>query len=195
MTETTMPFPIRIPDGAVKEIDKIIELYGHHSTRPGYIVSAMESLFWKMLDARTIIDDKISKINAAINFDTSIYLPIITKSTVEHYMKEYNSLTGKPVQIMLRVPVGLMNDIDTFSPALGFYSSRLEFVRFAIANQLSIDKEYQKKKDDFFKRYQKSIESAQDAITEATASKDISKDTGLMDMISSIMNQLDEMKQ
>lgn len=60
-------------------------------------------------------------------------------------MEKYAKFEGKPIQVLIRIPSGLLRDIDDYQTVLGFYTKRSDFIRMAVANQISLDESFYEK--------------------------------------------------
>jgi len=144
MASDTETVSIRLPSGMLERIDNYIQAPGHFTTRPAYIVNAMERLFRTLVDSRIKVDAQIDEIGKIANIEPNVILNI-TKTVMDRYMDKYAQFEGEPIQVLLRVPVGLLKDIDDYQTVLGFYNKRTDFIRMAISNQISLDESFEEK--------------------------------------------------
>ena len=127
---------IRLSKGIVDKIDANIEQWGHFKTKPAFILYAIERIFNNFVDVRVNLQKEIDNIQKSYpNYNTT--LDMINKVR-EILLGEIAEFDGEKVQILLRVPEKLLNDIDEYSGIIGFYHNRNEFITMAIVRQLDI---------------------------------------------------------
>lgn len=141
MASETETISIRLPSEMLERIDGYIQNPGHFSTRPSYIVNAMENLFRTLVDSRLKIDAEIDEISKITSIEPNVILNI-TQTLIDRYMEKYAKFGGEPIQILLRVPSGLIRNIDEYQNVLGFYDKRSDFIRMAVANQIALDESF-----------------------------------------------------
>lgn len=190
MTADTETISIRLPNDMVGKIDGYIQSIGHFTSRPSYIVNSMAVLFRTLVDSRLKIDAEIDGIRKTIDLDPNILLSI-TQTMVRGYMEKYERYEGEPVQILLRVPVGLLNAIDEYAPVLGLYSKRIDFIRMAVVNQLALDESFLEKLDQV-KEHRVQQKRSTDEIIHSVLSN-LTKDSvgvnGMLSLVDSILKE------
>ncbi len=144
MASDTETISIRLPTEMLEKMDDYIQKLGHFSTRPSYIVNSMENLFRTLVDSRLKIDAEIDEISKITSIEPNVILHI-TQTLVDRYMEKYAKFGGEPVQILLRVPSGLIRNIDEYQNVLGFYDKRVDFIRMAVANQIALDESFEER--------------------------------------------------
>lgn len=144
MASDTETISIRLPSGMIEKIDEFIQESGHFSTRPAYIINSMEVLFRTFVNSRLKIDQQIDELRKITDIDPNVILNI-TKTLIDRYMEKYAKFEGKPIQVLIRIPSGLLRDIDDYQTVLGFYTKRSDFIRMAVANQISLDESFYEK--------------------------------------------------
>ena len=137
----TETISIRLPGELVEKIDYYIGLLGYFQTRPAYIVNSMEVLFRSFVGSRLKVDAEIEKLRETAPVDSDV-IRDITRTLVSRYMEKYEVYSGDNIQILLRVPCGLLKDIDDYADVLGFYSKKSDFIRMAVINQISADESF-----------------------------------------------------
>ena len=144
MASDTETVSIRLPSGMLEKIDGYIQTSGHFTTRPAYIVNAMEGLFRTLVDSRIKVDAQIDEISKIASIEPNVILNI-TKTVMDRYMDKYAQFEGEPVQVLLRVPAVRLKDIDDYQTVLGFYYKRADFIRMAVSNQIALDESFEEK--------------------------------------------------
>ncbi len=135
--EKSVAVTMRIPQDLVNRIDDAIDEYGHHSTRPDFIVDGMRTLFSTMMQLRLNIGKLIMK-DENMSEVTSLLMQNAFKTTLEKMHSEFESYGGNMVQVMVRVPAGLNRDIVTFEDPFKPFRNRMEFMRMSIINELDL---------------------------------------------------------
>ncbi len=127
---------IRLSKGIVDKIDANIEQWGHFKTKPAFILYAMERIFNNFVDVRVNVQKEIDNIQKSYpNSNTTFDLINKVRGIL---LEEISKFEGEKLQILLRVPEKLLNDIDEYSEIIGFYHDRNEFITMAIVRQLDI---------------------------------------------------------
>ena len=190
MASDTETISIRLPSGMIGRIDEYIQKSGHFSTRPSYVVNSMEVLFRTLVDSRLKIDQQIDEISKITNIEPNIILNI-TKTLMDRYMDNYAKFEGDPVQILLRVPAGLLKDIDDYQTVLGFYSKRSDFIRMAVANQISIDESFDEKMERVKDHKVQQKRSSDEIIQSVLQSFNTNNEgmNGMMSLMETILNE------
>lgn len=136
MDAETVVLSIRLPVKLIDRIEKNIENRGHYTTKPGYILYAMEKAFNVQLSARISIQKDIDEYKKEHNKDMTNDL---LASVREKIIEDNKAYDGKKTQILIRVPKKLLADIDESFTSVGFYSNRIDYITTALINQLDSD--------------------------------------------------------
>ncbi len=192
MSEPTKTISIRIPKGCVDLIDENIGRYGHLSTRPAYIVFAMENMFRSFVSRRIKLDSDLESMKDMVDgaLDPNVILSI-TKKVLDGFMEKYSAYQGEGVQILLRVPEKFLQDIEDYATVLGFYSDRNDFIRMAIVDQLENDKSMADKMERV-REHRTKQKMSSDAIVKSMLSKmeeDPSGIEGLVDIFQKVIKE------
>jgi len=126
---------MRVPQELVDRIDAAIEEYGHHTTRPDFIVDGMRSLLSGLLQFRLLVMEALRKNSDEIEM-AMITVQNSFKLSFEDRLSEFENYGGEQVQVMVRIPAGLEKDIMSFNDSFKPYRNRMEFMRLAIIHEL-----------------------------------------------------------
>ena len=139
MTANTEVVSIRLPVNLLGEIDEIIASLGFCQTRAEYIVRSLDSYFRILIATRQSIDRQVEQLKSIQEIDPNTILSI-TKAAMDVYMKKYEQYEGDRQQVLLRIPLKVLNHIENYRTDIALYDNRADFIRFAVSNQIDADK-------------------------------------------------------
>jgi len=133
---------IRIPEGMIAEIEKIIEETKDYSYKPDFVISAMRYfLGWVREDLISGLD----KIMDAGDTDIRAQASAIIADWQEDLSDEYQSrYTGTHKMILLRIPSGLKDRWESIGRLSSGIENLQDFLRLALTKYIRYVKEEQK---------------------------------------------------
>ena len=138
MNSTSEVVSIRLPIELLEKIDEVNQVVGFSQSRAEYVVKAMDTLFRTLVDNRIRIDAQLDALKKAQEIDPTTILAI-TKAAIDRFMEKYEQYTGQKSQVLLRIPPKMLEAIDTNATVIGLYSTRSDFIKMAVSNQIELD--------------------------------------------------------
>jgi len=130
---------LRLPNALVERIDKIILEEETYSNRPDFIIAAI----------RSYLNDSI--FTYLVERELDMGEPVVSRERLEYDLEQriisitlheemYNEIEGKPVQILLRIPIGIRKRWETIKKILPIKNFQ-DFIRFSIIPFISEDEQ------------------------------------------------------
>lgn len=138
MSDKTKRMSLNIPADMLKEMDRMIDEIGFAPNRSAYITRAMDSLFRILLQSRLNIDKQVETIKKIQEVQPETIVAI-TKGAMQIYVQNYDEYKEKKDQLLVTLPVDLIQTIESYAADIGLYETVDQFILVSISNQISMD--------------------------------------------------------
>jgi len=129
---------VYLPSDLIEDMDKMITEVGFTQNASAYVTRAMDGMFRFMLTTRLNIEDQVEAIRQIQEVDPEVIVQI-TKAAMQRYVEKSDEYTGKKEQVLVTLPVDLLEKVETYSKDIGLYDSTDEFIMISIADQIARD--------------------------------------------------------
>ncbi len=116
---------IRLPKELADHIDQCISTIQLHTTRPDYLIDSLRSLFTWILNTRIVDEDE-----EQAEIVTAMRMFHI-RTILESFLDEFNDYKGSPVQVVVRIPLGLFERINAYNDSLRPFANFMDLLRAA----------------------------------------------------------------
>lgn len=138
MSDKTKRMSLNIPSDMLKEMDRMIDEIGFAPNRSAYVTRAMDSLFRILLQSRLNIDKQVETIKKIQEVQPETIVAI-TKGAMQIYVQNYDEYKEKKDQLLVTLPVDLIQTIESYAADIGLYETVDQFILVSISNQISMD--------------------------------------------------------
>ena len=180
--------PMRFPEKLIDLIDKLITEDNLFTTRPDFILEAVRFAYGKLSEKYADLFKKTSDKSSPFRLYEGKEKDVM-HMTGEILLSSYHEYGSDSVQVMLRLPKGLVENIEKNILNTGFCKNRADFVRLSIVYKISYIKELK----DLWKTAESYNADLQKALHNAVIDTVLSnfKDQSMFDAAKTVIEKID----
>lgn len=128
--------PMRFPKKLIDQIDKYIQTDNFYTTRPDFILDAVRFSYWKLSEKYASVFEMTADEKSPYHLYKGREKELMQISA-DVLLAEYHEYGDEAIQVMLRFPKGLTDDIENNILGAGLCKNRADFVRLSIIYKIS----------------------------------------------------------